>query len=56
MKDNLMQMLGAVLNALNEISVNGKANLANLAGSIATLEDVATKLNKCTIQEEGSDK
>ena len=56
MKDNIMQMLGAVLNALNEISVNGKANLTNLAGSIATLEDVATKISKCTIQDESSDK
>lgn len=56
MKDNLMQMLGAVLNALNEISVNGKANLANLAGSIATLEEVATTLKKCSLEDGGTEK
>lgn len=56
MKDDIMQRLGAILNALNEVSVYGKANLTNLAGSIATLEDVATILNKCTIEEKSSDK
>ena len=56
MKDNIMQMLVAVLNALNEISVNGKANLTNLAGSIATLEDIATALNKCSLEDESPDK
>ncbi len=56
MKETVMQMLGAVLNALNEISVNGKANLTNLAGSIATLEDIATTLNKCSLEDDNSEK
>ena len=31
MKDEIMNRLAAVLNALNAVSVNGKQNLANLA-------------------------
>lgn len=33
MKDEIMNRLAAVLNALNAVSVNGKQNLANLSGS-----------------------
>ena len=32
MKDQVMQQLGFVLNALNNVYVKGKANLANLSG------------------------
>ena len=39
MKDQVMQQLGFVLNALNNVYVKGKANLANLSGSIAILEE-----------------
>ena len=45
MKDQVMQQLGFVLNALNNVYVKGKANLANLSGSIAILEEVADVLN-----------
>lgn len=34
MKDKIMQNLIGVLNALNNISVSGKTNLATLSGSI----------------------
>ena len=37
MKDEIMNRLAAVLNALNAVSVNGKQNLANLSGSIAVM-------------------
>lgn len=47
-----MQRINAVLTALNNISVNGKANLANLSGSIAVLEEVANMLNHAEVQEE----
>ena len=33
MKDQVMQQLGFVLNALNNVYVKGKANLANLSHS-----------------------
>ena len=41
MKDEIMNRLAAVLNALNAVSVNGKQNLANLSGSIAMLSDAS---------------
>ena len=40
MKDEIMQCIAVVLNALNTIPVSGKQNLANLSGSIATIEEV----------------
>jgi len=40
MKNDILGRLSAVLSALNSISVCGKANLANLSGSIAVLEEV----------------
>lgn len=55
MKEEIMQRINAVLTALNNISVNGKANLANLSGSIAVLEEVANMLNHAEVQEETSD-
>lgn len=49
MKDEIMQRLNVVLNALNSISVSGKANLANLSGSIAVLEELGAILNDAEI-------
>ena len=45
MKNEIMQRLNAVLNALNSISVRGKVDLANLSGSIAVIEEVAGMLD-----------
>lgn len=44
MKDEIMNRLNAVLNALNNIDVRGKANLANLSGSIAVIEETCAIL------------
>lgn len=52
MKEDIMQRITVVLNALNSVSVNGKANLANLSGSIAMLEEIATMLSHAEITEE----
>lgn len=49
MKDEIMQRLNVVLNALNSIPVSGKQNLANLSGSIAVIEEVAGMLNEAEI-------
>ena len=49
MKDDIMQRLTVVLNALNNTSVSGKANLANLSGSIAVLEELCGILNEAVI-------
>lgn len=51
MKDEIMQRLSIVLNALNNTSVSGKQNLANLSGSIAVLEEVTQILNSAEIVE-----
>ena len=50
MKDEIMNRLAAVLNALNAVSVNGKQNLANLSGSIAVIEEVAAMLGEASIE------
>ncbi len=51
MKNEIMQKLSAVINALNSISVSGKNNLANLSGSISVLEEVAITLNDAIVTE-----
>ena len=58
MKEDIMQRLTVTLNALNSVSVSGKANLANLGGSIAMLEEVASLLNSAVItpNEDATDK
>lgn len=58
MKEDIMQRLTVTLNALNSISVSGKVNLANLSGSIAMLEEVASLLNSAVItpNEDATDK
>ncbi len=49
MRDDIMQRLTVVLNALNNTSVSGKANLANLSGSIAVLEEICGMLSEAVI-------
>ena len=52
MKDEVINRLVAVLNALDNISVRGKPNLANLSGSIAILEETRDILLGCEITKE----
>jgi Tfp pilus assembly protein PilZ len=49
MKDEIIQRLNVVLNALDKISVSGKVNLANLSGSIAMLEEIGMILNDAEV-------
>lgn len=56
MKNEIMQKLGAVINALNSVSVSGKTNLANLSGSISVLEEIAVTLNGAIITEKEKEK
>jgi len=44
MKNEIIQKLGAVINALNNVYVKGEQNLANLSGSITILKEVAEQL------------
>nr|DAE95449.1 MAG TPA: hypothetical protein [Bacteriophage sp.]DAM60850.1 MAG TPA: hypothetical protein [Caudoviricetes sp.] len=50
MKDEILQRLDITLSALNTVSVNGKANLANLSGSIAMIEEVYTLLKDAEVK------
>lgn len=52
MKNEIIQRLAVVLNALNNIDVKGKVNLANLSGSIAMIEEVSAMLNSVNFAEE----
>lgn len=49
MKEEIVQRLAVVLNALNSIPVSGKQNLANLSGSIAVIEEIAGMLENASI-------
>ena len=44
--NTIIQKLGAVIAALNSITVSGKANLSALFGSIDILESIAIELSK----------
>ena len=54
MKEQIMEKLNTVLMALNSISVSGKANLANLSGSIAVIEEIFGILGNAEITEQKS--
>lgn len=51
MKDEIMQRLSAVINALNAVTVCGKANLGNMGGSISVLEEVMAILSNADVTE-----
>lgn len=51
MKNEILNNLTAVLNALNGIQVSGKNNLANLSGSISVIEDVYMRLQGIDFEE-----
>lgn len=51
MKNEILNRLNVVLNALNNVSVCGKANLANQSGSIALIEEVCSILADLEIVE-----
>jgi hypothetical protein len=44
MKEEILKRLNVVLNALNNVDVRGKSNLANQSGSIAMIEEVCAIL------------
>lgn len=56
MKDEIMQRISLVLNALNTIPVSGKANLANMSGSIAVIEEIAGMLEEADVASVTKDK
>lgn len=55
MKNEILQRISAVVNALNNITVSGKQNLGNLSGSITVLEEVYGMLDACTVEPESKE-
>lgn len=51
MKEEIMQRLSAVINALETVTVCGRANLGNVAGSINVLEEVMMMLGNAEVTE-----
>ena len=56
MKNEIIQKLGAVINALNNVYVKGEQNLANLSGSITILKEVAEQVNVLEVKTIDDDK
>ncbi len=52
MKKDLMQRVASVINALNNITVKGEENLANLSGSITVLKETLSMLSAANFVEE----
>ena len=46
MSEKVLPLLNAVYNALNGVTVHGRQNLENLAGSLKILEDVMNMIAK----------
>ena len=55
MKNEIMQRVASVINALNNISVKGEENLANLSGSITVLKETLGMLSKSQFTEENTE-
>lgn len=56
MKNEIIQKLGAVINALNNVYVKGEQNLANLSGSITILKEIAEQVNTLEVKTFNEDK
>lgn len=56
MKQQIIDNINAVLGALNSITVSGKANLANLVGSINILENIGSAIASMDIPEDEQEK
>lgn len=49
MKEDVIGRINMVINALNNVSVRGEENLANLSGSIGVLKGILNTLQNCII-------
>lgn len=55
MKDEIIQQIAAVINALDSIAVAGQQNRGNLYGSIETLKAIAQALSSAEITAPNTD-
>lgn len=58
MKNEIIRRLNLVLGALDNVSVSGKTNLANLSGSISIIEEVIKMIDaaELSLPEEDSER
>lgn len=49
MKEDIISRMNMVVSALNNVSVRGEDNLANLSGSIGVLKGIIVALQECDI-------
>lgn len=56
MKNEIMQRIVAIINALNNVSVKGEDNLANMSGSITILKEVAALISQAQFVEASQEK
>lgn len=56
MKESIMQKLGVVWNALDNVEVKGERNLANLSGSMTLLKEIMNDLNNAEVAPRVEDK
>lgn len=56
MKEEILSKLNVVINALNNVSVQGKQNLDNLSGSIYMVAEIRRILSSANITEENHNK
>lgn len=52
MKNEIIQRIASVINALNNVTVKGESNLANMSGSITVLREIADMVATLKIVEE----
>lgn len=51
-KEQILDRLMAVYNALDRVSVCGKNNLINVSGSMAAIEEIERMIVACDIKEQ----
>ena len=49
MKNDILYKMNVLIGTLNNISVCGEQNCANIAGSIQILRELCSTINKCEI-------
>ncbi len=52
MKNEIIQRIMSVINALNNVSVKGEQNLANMSGSITVLRETANMISQIKFADE----
>lgn len=54
-KEDIISRLHTIIRALDAVSVSGRQNLANLVGSIGTLEDIIAALSQYEFHKIGDE-